>query len=138
MIKIAQSDEEILACFKAMKELRTHLIEDEFIARIKELMSDGYMLASLTRGNEVACVAGFKISKNLFIGNHLYVEDLSTIESDRSHGYGKQMIKWLRDLAREKGCSAIHLDSGVHRHRAHKFYLNQNMDIICYHFLEKL
>jgi hypothetical protein len=32
----------------------------------------------------------------------------------------------------------FHLDSGVQRHRAHKFYLNRNLDIVCYHFAERL
>lgn len=87
---------------------------------------------------QVVCVAGFKISKNLFFGKHLYVEDLSTLDSERSKNYGKQMMDWLRNLAIAEGCNAIHLDSGVQRHKAHKFYLNRNMDIVCYHFAERI
>jgi hypothetical protein len=47
-------------------------------------MSGGYQLAYLRDESQVVCAAGFKISQNLFYGRHLYVEDLSTLESERS------------------------------------------------------
>ncbi|MCI0507287.1 MAG: GNAT family N-acetyltransferase [Gammaproteobacteria bacterium] len=121
-----------------MKQLRTHLVEEEFFSLMKELMDAGYQLAYLEQNKSVVCVAGFKVSKNLFLGKNLYVEDLVSDESQRSRGYGKQMMDWLRQYAIGSGCQALHLDSGVQRHGAHKFYLNQNMDIVCYHFLERI
>jgi len=138
MIKLAQNDNEIADCFQVMKQLRTELVEASFVPLVRELMSDGYQLAYLRDETQVVCVAGFKISRNLFFGKHLYVEDLSTLESERSKDYGKQTMIWLRNLAIAEGCSAIHLDSGVQRHRAHKFYLNRNMNIVSYHFAEKI
>ncbi|MDD5411519.1 MAG: hypothetical protein PHF31_08915 [Methylobacter sp.] len=48
------------------------------------------------------------------------------------------MMAWLRDLATSEGCNAFHFDSGIHRYRAHKFYLNRNMNIVSYHFVEIL
>jgi GNAT superfamily N-acetyltransferase len=138
MIKLAQNDNEIADCFHVMKQLRTELAEASFVSLVRELMRDGYQLVYCRDGTQVVCVAGFKISKNLFFGKHLYVEDLSTLESERSKDYGKQIMAWLRNLAIAEECNAFHLDAGVQRHRAHKFYLNRNLDIICYHFAEKL
>jgi hypothetical protein len=139
LIKLAQNDNEIADCFQVMKQLRTELAEEaSFVPLVRELMTDGYQLAYLRDEAQVVSVAGFKISKNLFLGKHLYVEDLSTLETERSKDYGKQMMVWLRNLAIAEGCSAFHLDSGVQRHRAHKFYLNRNMNIASYHFVEKL
>jgi GNAT superfamily N-acetyltransferase len=138
LIKLAQNDIEIADCFPVMKQLRTELEEAAFVPLVRELMSGGYQLAYLRDEAQVVCVAGFKISQNLFYGRHLYVEDLATLESERSKGYGKQMMAWLRDLAILDECNAFHLDSGVHRHRAHKFYLNRNLSIVSYHFAERL
>lgn len=137
MLHLAQTDEEIMQCFPVMLELRPQLHEDTFLTTIRDLMQEGYQLAYLKHENRVACVAGFKIAKNLFLGKKLYVEDLSTTCTARSTGLGKRMMEGLRDYAKQNGCNAIHLDSGVQRHRAHRFYLNQNMDIVCYHFVEK-
>lgn len=138
MIKLAQNDNEIADCFQVMKQLRTELVEASFVPLVRELMTDGYQLAYFRDETQVVCVAGFKISKNLFFGKHLYVEDLSTLKTERSKNYGKQIMAWLRNLAAAEGCNAIHLDSGVQRHRAHKFYLNRNMSIVSYHFAEEL
>lgn len=138
LIKLAQNDNEIADCFQVMKQLRTELVEPSFVPLVRELMSEGYQLAYLRDETQVVCVAGFKISRNLFFGKHLYVEDLSTLESKRSKNYGKQIMAWFRNFAMAEECGAFHLDSGVQRHRAHKFYLNQNMNIVCYHFAEKL
>ena len=49
-----------------------------------------------------------------------------------------RMLEWLRSTARAEGCSAIDLDSGVQRHRAHRFYFDQGMYIACHHFVEQL
>jgi GNAT superfamily N-acetyltransferase len=138
LIKLAQKDIEIADCFPVMKQLRTELDEAAFVPLVRELMSGGYQLAYLRDEAQIVCVAGFRISQNLFYGRHLYVDDLSTLESERSKDYGKQMMTWLRDLAILDGCNAFHLDSGVQRHRAHKFYLNRNLSIVSYHFAEKL
>lgn len=137
MIKIAETDNEIADCFPVMQLLRPALVETDFVPLTRELMHLGFQLAYLREQQQVACVAGFRISKNLFLGKHLYVDDLSTLEGQRSKGHGEKMMIWLRDLAKAEGCNAIHLDSGVQRHRAHKFYLNRNMVISSYHFLEK-
>lgn len=137
-IKLVQTDDEIADCYPAMKQLRTELAEDVFVSTVRELMSDGFQLAGLRAENQVACVAGFRISSNLVLGKHLYVEDLATLEVARSRGHGTQMMAWLRSLAKAEGCTVLHLDSGVQRYRAHKFYLNQDMFIVSYHFAQKI
>ncbi len=138
MIKLANTDTAIAACFPTMKELRTELKQEEFVPLVRELMQEGFQLAYHEDGEGVTCVAGFRIYKNLFLGKHLYVDDLSTLERARSLGLGGQMLAWLRDYAKQQGCNVLHLDSGVQRFRAHKFYLNQGMFISSHHFSQKL
>ena len=74
----------------------------------------------------------------LFMDKSLYVDDLVTGEACRSRGHGKALIDGLRDEARKQNCKFLHLDSGAQRHRAHRFYLRQGMDIVSFHFSEKL
>ena len=44
----------------------------------------------------------------------------------------------LRDLARQQDCAWLHLDSGVQRKQAHKFYFREGMTVSSFHFPEKL
>ena len=44
------------------------------------------------------------------------------------------MMDWLVGRAKERGCDELHLDSGVQRYGAHRFYLRYGMDITSHHF----
>jgi len=136
--EIATTDQAILDCFTVMSQLRPLLQKEEFLATVRALMTEGFRLAYIQDAGGVVAVAGFRIYSNLFMGKHLYVDDLVTDEQVRSNGYGRAMLDWLKNLARENGCAVLHLDSGTHRHQAHKFYLNQGFDITSYHFSQKL
>jgi GNAT superfamily N-acetyltransferase len=137
-LKKAESDADIAACFGVMSELRTHLDESSFVSRVRGMQDDGYCLAYIEENGAVVATAGYRIHTNLFMGKNLYVDDLVTSENARSRGHGKAMIDWLRELAVSEGCTHLHLDSGTQRHRAHRFYFREGMDIASFHFSEKL
>lgn len=138
MIKLAQNADEIAACFPVMIQLRPHLQAETFVDLILELMATGYRLAYLREDEAIVTVAGYKVDRNLYAGKYLYVEDLVTCSSARSLGFGKRMLDWLTEQARIENCQVLHLDSGVQRFEAHRFYLRQRMDIVSHHFLMKL
>lgn len=138
MPKHAVTDAEILACFDVMSELRTHLRRDDFLETVRHMETEGFRLAYIEDADSVVAVAGYRVYTNLFLGKNLYVDDLVTSANARSKGHGEQMIRWLREKARQAGCRAYHLDSGIARVQAHKFYLNQGFAITSYHFSEQL
>jgi GNAT superfamily N-acetyltransferase len=137
-IQIAQTDEEILACFPVVSQLRPHLKQADFVSRVRRQQEGGYLLAFLQSAGEVKAVAGYRYTESLAWGKYLYVDDLVTIEVGRSRGYGGQLLNWLVAQARAQQCVEFHLDSGVQRFGAHRFYLTNRMDIIAHHFAMKL
>jgi hypothetical protein len=44
------------------------------------------------------------------------------------------MIEWLKAHALDLGCRQLHLDSGVQRFGAHRFYLRAGFNIGGHHF----
>lgn len=133
-IKLAKSDEEIAICYPVMHELRPHVAEREFVSRVRRQEASGYKLAYVLEGGEAVAVAGYRIGENLAWGRFLYVDDLVTRSSQRSHGYGAALLSWLMTQAAEAGCQQVHLDSGVHRTDAHRFYDRQGMERASVHF----
>ncbi len=133
-IKLALTDDEILACSPVMRELRPHIPEDQFLARIRAQGSNGYQLAYVESDESVAAVAGFRIGENLAWGKFLYIDDLVTLATQRSHGYGAMLLSWLREYAVKEGCAQVHLDSGLHRLDAHRFYEREGMIKASFHF----
>lgn len=137
-IHIAETDAEITACFPVMQQLRTHLGESEFVACVREQEGQGYKLAFMDEGAGVVAVAGFRIGHNLAWGRFLYVDDLVVASARRSGGCGAKILAWLRDYAISMSCSQLHLDSGMQRRDAHRFYEREGMAKAGFHFVETL
>ncbi|HFE36870.1 MAG TPA: GNAT family N-acetyltransferase [Gammaproteobacteria bacterium] len=137
-IQLAKSDPEIEACFPVMKALRQDLLKEEFVSRIRELEKGGYMIASLSVSGEPVAVAGFRLGESLAWGRYLYIDDLVTLPEGRSKGYGSKLLGWLTAFARENRCLTIHLDSGVERKHAHRFYEKEGFLMPAYHFFKSI
>ena len=133
-VTLAQTDDDIRACWPVMSQLRPHLREEDFVPLVRRQFPEGYCLAFIRENGKVAAVAGFRILSCLAWGRFCYVDDLVTDERTRSQGKGKELLDWLKNRAREEGCARFELDSGVQRHGAHRFYLRERMWISCYHF----
>ena len=134
IIKLAETDEDILRCYPVMAELRPNLQSEEFLHRVKtQIEIAGFKLAYLF-DEEIKAVAGFRMSECLAWKKFLYVDDLVSKSTARSQGYGSQLFDWLVEYAREENCNEFHLDSAVHRFAAHRFYMDKRMIIIGHHF----
>lgn len=137
-VSLARDDHEIEDCYDVMAELRPHVRREDFVNRVRRQNADsGYELAYLKVDN-VKAVAGFRVSECFAWGKFLYVDDLVAGSDERSKGYGGVLFDWLVAYARENGCDEFHLDSGVQRFAAHRFYLNKRMAIEGHHFGLKL
>lgn len=132
------SEADVASTFPVMRQLRTHLKEDEYLEEVERMRRSGYRLAVVLDGGRVRCVAGFRIVEFLAHGKYLYVDDLVTAEDARSEGHGERMLDRLTGIAREEGCGSLQLDSGVQRHEAHRFYFRKGMNISSYHFSKSL
>jgi GNAT superfamily N-acetyltransferase len=138
LIQFAEADAQIMACFAVLVQLRPHLKQSNFLAQIRRQKQDGFQLAFVEQDTQVVAVAGFHISECLAWGQFLYVYDLVVDEAERSKGYGQKLLAWLIELAQHHNCQQLHLDSGVQRFDAHRFYLQQRMNITSHHFSTNL
>lgn len=133
-INLAQTDEEIKDCYLVMAELRPHILEKEFLPRVKRQMNEsGFKLVYLKAG-EVKAVGGFRIAEWLSGGKYLEIEDLTTKDGERSNGYGGALFDWIVEYAKRENCDQIKLVSHVKRFAAHRFYLNKRMIIEAHYF----
>jgi GNAT superfamily N-acetyltransferase len=139
-VKIAQTDAEVRACFPVMQQLRTHLTLEQYLVMVARMQhAEGYCLAFVEDEARITAVAGYRFMEMLYTGGKLlYVDDLVTDANSRSRGHGHALMAWLKDEAQRNGCTELHLDSGVQRFDAHRFYLAERMHISSYHFRLKL
>jgi GNAT superfamily N-acetyltransferase len=129
---------QIWRCAPVLRELRTALTEEEIVRRVQLQIDQGYCLVCVQIGESVQSVAGYRMMQNLHYGKFLYVDDLVTRADGKRNGFAGRLLDWLWEQARDQGCSALVLDSGVQRFEAHRFYLQHRMDIVAHHFVRRV
>jgi GNAT superfamily N-acetyltransferase len=137
-IDLAESDEDILACFPVIRHLRELQDAASFLRRVRSQQLSGYHLAALREGGDPVAVAGFRLGESLAWGRHLYVDDLVTLPEARSRGYGSALLAWLAEFGRARGVGQLHLDSGRQRADAHRFYEREGLEGSSIHFKRSL
>ena len=68
-------------------------------------------------------------------GTTCYLSSIITNQDERGKGYGRRLMNRVRDLATERGCRAIILDSGIPRKEAHRFYEAYGFEQCAYCFV---
>jgi GNAT superfamily N-acetyltransferase len=134
----AETDADLERAFPVIVQLRPHLTPESFRTSVRKQMTQGYRLAALEEGGRIRSLAGYRLCDFLWCGRVMYVDDLVTDEASRSRRHGERIFNWLREIARADGCSELHLDSGLQRARAHRFYFREGMHVDDFHFVTKL
>lgn len=137
MMKITpiKTAEDIKRCYKVMHQLRPHLLDETaFVDQVQRQIKDGYHLVCIEEDGDVKSLAGFRFLEFLAWGKVLYIDDLITCSGARGLGHGSAIVQWLMQLAKERQCDEMHLDSGPQRHDAHRLYMKHKMKIIGHHF----
>lgn len=133
-VKFLDKNSDYSAVLEVFLQLRPNYDLDTLSAQIEKQQVNGYQVVYVKSSNRVLAVAGFTVGEKLAWGKHIYIEDLVTNSNHRSTGVGKFLMDWLKTYGLEIGCEQIHLDSGVQRFPAHKFYLREGFNIASHHF----
>lgn len=137
-VDLNPSDPRLPQAWGVLSELRPHRDAAAMDAVYAASHDHGYRITAVFVDGACVAVAGWRIGTNMHLGRNLYVEDLVTSAARRSGGHGAALISHLEAVARDAGCAALHLDSGVQRHDAHRFYFREGMHISSHHFLKEL
>ncbi|MBD7942593.1 GNAT family N-acetyltransferase [Psychrobacillus sp. Sa2BUA9] len=128
-----------IEAYPIMKQLRTDMTLEAYIDLLQEMQKDGYKLYALYFQGKIASLVGFSWRTNFYSKRHIFVYDLVTDASRRSGGYGKKLLKYIQDYAKENGAEYVALESGIQRIDAHRFYEEKlEYDKWCYSFRKTL
>ena len=136
-IRIAREEAEVRSCWPAFQELRPHLrSEEELVERWRAQGHEDlvrFLDGLVAEGDRVSAAAVYRLIRTLAWGRILYVDDLVALQASHRRGLGTALLKYLQGEARRLGCDAVHLDTGYHRHLAHRAYLRNGFRIDCLH-----
>ncbi|WP_028784209.1 GNAT family N-acetyltransferase [Thalassobacillus devorans] len=139
-LKELQSKEDILEAYPVIKQLRTHLDISTYAQLAAEAREkDGYRMFALYEEGKIVAVVGFEPMTTLYYGRFVWVCDLVTDENSRSHGYGKVLLDFVHDWAKQRGYESVALSSGLQRTDAHRFYEEKaDYDKVSYVFKKRM
>jgi len=137
-VHIADTSEKILKCKQVLLDFRPQLNESNFMDVMQKLHNNGSVIIYTEENGIAVSVALFETGFKIHRGNYLYIDDLATLPEYRNRGYAAALLNWIELYARDRNIDQIHLDSGVHRHDAHKLYLKRDYIISGHHFVLKI
>ncbi|MDR6121288.1 GNAT superfamily N-acetyltransferase [Bacillus sp. SLBN-46] len=140
LIKDLKNEKEWKEAYPVMKQLRTHLDEEQFLQLVQEAkQKNDYKMAALYDNEKLVAVTGFMPMITLYNGRFIWVCDLVTDSNGRSKGYGAALLDYVHKWSKENGYDIVSLSSGLQRVEAHRFYENKmEYDKVSYVFLKRL
>lgn len=133
-IRLISAESDMQQAAGVMQQLRPQFSVSELTRKMLDQASLGYQVMAAFKEDTCVGVAGFVIGEKLGWGKHVYIDDLVVAESGRSLGVGEALLNACMEIGRAQHCTSLHLDSGVQRFAAHRFYLRHRMDITSHHF----
>jgi len=136
---LVETDEDYLASFDVMRELRPHLAgAAAFAAQARRQREQGYRLLAAWKAGQVMGLAGYRVQENLLYGRFVYVDDLVISTGGRRHGLGAELIEAVREEARRQDCAHLVLDTALSNALGQRFYFRQGLLARGLHFSQQL
>jgi GNAT superfamily N-acetyltransferase len=124
--------------YEILSDVEPDLSRGEFLAQYKDRLKGDVKILGLFDKESLCNVTVVSIQENDIQGKYLYLYDLVTHKKKRKKGYGKEMLKYVQNLAIYNGCSKITLNSGLHRTDEHKFLKSNGFEMFHYAFVKEL
>lgn len=137
-VQTALTQKDIQLCERVILELRPHLKGKDLWQLYQEQLQEKYQILYIKEQDEAIAFVGYRFLNMLYSGKTLYIDDLCTLPSFRGKGYAGILLKKIFEIAKREQCDVVSLDSGHHRHEAHRLYLNHGFVIASHHFNLKL
>jgi ribosomal protein S18 acetylase RimI-like enzyme len=128
ILRHAETDHDIAACYPVMRLLRPHLTgAEELCSRVRRQAKAGYRVLAAWRGEQALGLAGYRPQENLVRGPFCYVDDLVVLDSERRSGLGARLLRAVAEEARANGLPHLVLDTAVDNFLGQRFYFRFGM-----------
>jgi ribosomal protein S18 acetylase RimI-like enzyme len=110
------------------------------VERLDTLLADHshYQLIGAFAAGKLVGVAGAWIATKIWCGRYLEIDNLVVDPNQRSAGIGSLLIQHLANLARQRDCKLIVLDSYTANRPSHRLYHRLGFEIWGFHFVKPI
>jgi len=115
-------------------EIEQQVLKSRFV----DMFHQNYECAGIFDNDKLIGVAGLWFCTRHYSGKSVELDHVYIVPDYRNKGLGKQFMDWMTSYCIQKGCEAIELNTYVNNYPSHKFYYNEGMEILGYHFVKRL
>lgn len=108
--------------------------------RLRSLLAEHthYQLFGAFTSGRLVGVAGAWIATKIWCGRYLEIDNLVVSTEQRSSGIGSLLIRHLEELAHQRDCKIVIMDSYTNNHPSHRLYHRLGFEIWGFHFIKPL
>lgn len=128
ILRHAETEADIRACFPVMRQLRPQLqTPEDLLANVTLQGEQGYRLLAVWDDGKPVALAGYRRLDNMIHGRFLYVDDLVTDAEGRGQRHGERLLQALGELGRAESCQQLVLDTALANALAQRFYFRSGL-----------
>ncbi len=115
-------------------EILSNKIEEQVLkSRLDEMVKIGYECVGVYDNDKLIGISGLWTLVKYYVGKHIEPDNVVVHPDYRGKGVGEQMMKWIYEYAKAKGCTAVELICYVTNNPGQKFWLNEEFKILGFH-----
>ncbi len=129
--------ENMYSIIPMLQILNNKLPEELLKERLNEMMEKGYECLGIYDEEKLIGICGLWILTKYYIGRHIEPDNVMILPEYRNKGIGEQMMQWVYNYAKTKGCVASELNCYTLNEQGQKFWSNQQYQVIAFHYQKK-
>ncbi len=102
--------------------------------RLTEMADSGYECVGAFHEKELIGICGIWILTKYYIGKHIEPDNVIILPDYRGKNIGEEMMEWVYEYAKSKGCVASELNCYTANHGGQKFWSNEGYQILGFHY----
>lgn len=107
--------------------------KEELEKRLHEMCVSNYECVGVYDGDKLIGITGIWLLTKHYVGKHIEPDNVIVHPDYRNNKIGEQLMQWIFDYARQKGCVASELNCYVQNHKGVRFWITQGYRIIGFH-----
>jgi GNAT superfamily N-acetyltransferase len=130
--------ENLSSVFPLITRLNPDIPESTLIARLSEMIAQGYKCIGFYLDGQLIGICGFWMMTKFYVGKHIEPDNVFILPEYRRLGYGKQLLEWVYDYGKEQGCIASELNCYINNETGNAFWEQEGFVKIGYHYQKPL
>ena len=131
-------ENEISSIIPLLRLLNNSIEENVLQVRLAEMLDRGYECLGVYDGEKLIGICGMWILVKYYVGRHIEPDNVMIHPDYRNKGIGEEMMAWVYEYGRSKGCVASELNCYTTNSGGQKFWANEGYKILGFHYQKQL